>query len=129
MTTCLDDMPNAFDEVHRVRCFNHTLQLSAKALLKPFNAGMSSNAKEDELLDDAGNADVCFDELEDDDATSAGKEPGLEDEDDNDDDDNNDDELDEAQRAELMEQTVGVRAIVSKVCIVSPSSPSLYSYT
>src|SRR5271154_2741054 len=68
MTTCLDDMPNAFDEVHRVRCFNHTLQLSAKALLKPFNAGMSSNAKEDELLDDAGNADVCFDELEDDDA-------------------------------------------------------------
>ena len=35
-------MKNTFEEVNRARCFNHTLQLSAKTLLKPFNAGMSS---------------------------------------------------------------------------------------
>jgi hypothetical protein len=116
MTTCLDDMPNAFEEVHRVRCFNHTLQLSAKALLKPFNAGLSSDPKADELLNDAGNADACLDELEDDDATSMGEELSFEDKDDDD-----DDELDEDQHAELMEQTAHVRTIVSKVCIAPRS--------
>jgi len=42
---------NAFKEVNHACCFNHTLQLSAKALLKPFNVGMSPSklAPEDEL--------------------------------------------------------------------------------
>jgi len=34
-------MENTFEEVNCARCFNHMLQLSAKTLLKPFNAGMS----------------------------------------------------------------------------------------
>ncbi len=35
-------MENTFEEVNHACCFNHTLQLLAKTLLKPFNAGMSS---------------------------------------------------------------------------------------
>jgi hypothetical protein len=33
-------LENSFDEANHVRCFNHTIQLSGKALIKPFNAGM-----------------------------------------------------------------------------------------
>jgi hypothetical protein len=57
---------------NRVRCFNHTLQLSAKTLLCPFNAGL-------------GNTDE--------DATNAGVDdlPDLDD-DDNDNDDNDDED-------------------------------------
>ncbi|KAJ7430554.1 hypothetical protein FB451DRAFT_944170, partial [Mycena latifolia] len=44
-TTFLHDNPkNSFDEVNRIRCFNHTLQLSAKGLLRPF----SKSSQEDE---------------------------------------------------------------------------------
>jgi hypothetical protein len=41
-TATLAQMENTFEDVNRAFCFNHTLQLSAKTLLKPFNAGMSS---------------------------------------------------------------------------------------
>ena len=34
----LDKHPNLFDSTNRVQRFNHTLQLSVKALLKPFGA-------------------------------------------------------------------------------------------
>jgi hypothetical protein len=40
-TTKLDQLDNSFDEENRVRCFNHTLQLSVKSLLKPFNTAIS----------------------------------------------------------------------------------------
>ena len=33
----LNKLPNSFEQVNHVRCFNHTLQLSAKALLKTFD--------------------------------------------------------------------------------------------
>ena len=44
-------MTNSFEEVNCACCFNHTLQLSAKTLLKPFNVGMSSTnpASEEDL--------------------------------------------------------------------------------
>ena len=64
MTIHLDDMSNTFDEVHRVCCFNHTLQLSAKVLLKPFNAGMSSS-REDQSDSDGDIDDIHFEEPED----------------------------------------------------------------
>jgi hypothetical protein len=50
-------MDNAFEEENHVRCFNHTLQLSAKTLLRPFNPALSqstddnSNGEQDDLLD------------------------------------------------------------------------------
>ena len=36
-TTKLAQCPNSFEREHRVRCFNHTLNLVAKAILKPFS--------------------------------------------------------------------------------------------
>ncbi|KAJ7159187.1 hypothetical protein C8R43DRAFT_834604, partial [Mycena crocata] len=35
-TVHLAKLNSKFDPVYRVRCFNHTLNLSAKAILKPF---------------------------------------------------------------------------------------------
>jgi hypothetical protein len=49
-------MDNSFLEQNHVRCFNHTLQLSAKALLRPFNpalgkaADINCNGGQDGLL-------------------------------------------------------------------------------
>lgn len=35
-TDYLSGLSNSFEELNQVRCFNHTIQLLAKALLKPF---------------------------------------------------------------------------------------------
>jgi len=108
MTTHLDGMSNAFDETNRVRCFNHTLQLSAKTLLRPFNIGISRGKAEDV----ADSCDGVYDEKESDDG-------------DGDDEDKPNDyaessedvlaDLDPDQRAELMEGTATVRNVVTKV--------------
>jgi len=34
-------LKNSFDKANHIWCFNHTIQLSGKALIKPFNVGMS----------------------------------------------------------------------------------------
>jgi len=47
-TTKLDQLDNTFEEENQVRCFSHTLQLSAKALPKPFNIGLSRKATDDD---------------------------------------------------------------------------------
>jgi hypothetical protein len=44
-------MANSFVLEHRVRCFNHTLQLSAKALLCPFNAGLGNTPEVSDTVD------------------------------------------------------------------------------
>ena len=46
-TSVLTGFPNAFEEPNRVRCFNHTLQLSAKALLKPFYSARLLDTNDD----------------------------------------------------------------------------------
>lgn len=54
-TRKLASLDNSFDVVNHVQCFNHTLQLATKALLKPFVAGLSSDEEADgplPLLDD-----------------------------------------------------------------------------
>lgn len=48
-TTALANMKNLFDEVNCICCFNHTLQLSAKTLLRSSNAGLSQS-KDDTLF-------------------------------------------------------------------------------
>ena len=58
-TTKLDQLDNTFEKENRVRCFNHTLQLSAKALLKPFNTAFSRATTDD----DVALQDVDDDEL------------------------------------------------------------------
>ena len=54
----LAGMPNSFDLENCVHCFNHTLQLSAKTLLCPFNVGLGKMTEDghnndvDDLLDE-----------------------------------------------------------------------------
>ena len=55
-TSYLDGLPNSFEAVNHVRCFNHTMQLSVKALMKPFDTPISlddSNVHEPTDIDDA----------------------------------------------------------------------------
>ena len=56
-------MPNSFDVANRVRCFNHTLQLSAKTLLRPFNAGLGKTTEDS---NDNDTDDLLDEELDDD---------------------------------------------------------------
>jgi len=74
LPTHLDQLPNLFKAINHVWCFNHTIQLSAKALLKPF-----SNSLKDDNTIECGN---------DDEDAGGGVEPidegGDEDNDDND---------------------------------------------
>jgi len=47
-TTKLDELDNSFDQENHVWCFNHTLQLSAKSLLKPFNTALSGTTTDND---------------------------------------------------------------------------------
>jgi hypothetical protein len=53
--TRLAAFPNSIESRHRVHCFNHTMQLSAKALLAPFNATPTEETVDNE---DSGEYDV-----------------------------------------------------------------------
>src|SRR5882724_4378904 len=78
--TKLNALDNSFNEENQVQCFNHTLQLSAKSLLKPLNTTLSGKAADDDhtamyqndisqtiLKDDKGDRDGNADENEDED--------------------------------------------------------------
>ena len=119
---------NAFEEVNRARCFNHTLQLSAKALLMPFNAGMSPSklAPEDKLnnfnhevqtlLDKDTTGDDKDDDGDDSDEDRCDDGSG-EDMDDKVHSDNDEmDELDEQEQEKILVDTAAVRQTVTKVC-------------
>jgi len=113
---------NSFSQDNRIRCFNHTMQLSARALLKPFTKSMSS-------VDDEGQPDGpgCDDgQALDDDEDSDGflhlNELGDDAEEDfnaEDDGIDNPDELDEEQYEELLEETAVVRDTIAKVCALT----------
>jgi hypothetical protein len=116
LTKKLASLDNSFEECNRVRCFNHTLQLSAKALVQPFNAGMSS----------AHNATLAGDQVEDDNEDDDCEEINMDGVDNNDDeDDDNDDDDDDAvdelemlseeEREEILNDTAIVRQTVTKV--------------
>ena len=62
-TTKLASLKNSFKIDNRVRCFNHTTQLSAMALIRPFNAGMASAA----TALDKGEGEATLDDLDVDD--------------------------------------------------------------
>jgi len=107
----LDKLPNAFEELNRVRCFNHTIQLSAKGLLKPYySAGSIATGDETEYGDDGMPALETIDDKEEE---SAG-DPDA------DDDDEEDEEdplgaLDDNEREELISSTEDVRTTLNKV--------------
>jgi hypothetical protein len=125
-------MKNAFEEANRARCFNHTLQLSAKTLLKPFNVGMSStNSASEEDLEEHNEVRtlldqdaISIDEADDDEDSDEGQYDSSREDLDGDDkpDDADSDEtdelnqLDEQEREKVLADTAIVRETVTKVC-------------
>jgi hypothetical protein len=125
-TTKLDALPNSFEKENRVRCFNHTLQLSAKSLLAPFNPAISQKAtQDDEMLED-GDDDQLLPEDDmggDDEDDSEGD---VEDNDDENDGINELEELSENERAQVLENTVEVHETVTKVSHHGPENVRIY---
>ena len=125
----LAQMENTFEEVNRARCFNHTLQLSVKSLLKPFNAGLSSSTQafkddgpmlEDTVAegDDEGEGDAEGDAEGDEFGGAQSREDLDIDEPEDADSDGLDEfnQLDEEEREKIMTDTAVVRQTVTKVC-------------
>jgi hypothetical protein len=109
----LTGMDNSFEEENHVRCFNHTLLLSAKTLLRPFNPALGKVVNDD----GAGNLDDLLDTEEDGDKEGEGDDdlPDVLDIDDIDDDIDKLDDLDVDSREKLIADTAIVRAMVSKL--------------
>ena len=119
----LDRLPNSFEDINRVRCFNHMMQLSAKALLKPHNSMASGRDPDDgEIPSDNDNSPVLEhisdDELEPDE--QAEYEDGAEDEMEDKDEDVVLAMLSDEEREVLLENMAVVRTTLDKV---RPSPP------
>jgi hypothetical protein len=116
-TTKLDKLDNSFNKENRVRCFNHIIQLSAKALLKPFNTALSGKDGGDEMPtqdeNDESNPQVI---LEDEGEDEDGEEEADIEDDVEDDDVDELQELSEEERTRVLEETAVVRETVTKVC-------------
>jgi len=106
---CLHGLPNLFDEVNRVRCFNHTMQLSARSLLKPF-----STMIDDVVADDDDDDDGVLPEFEDVGDDEEGVDEDL-DEDDGNEEGDTLETLSAEERADLLENTAVVRVTLDKV--------------
>jgi hypothetical protein len=134
MTTKLAGLENSFRSVNRVRCFCHTLQLSAKAFLKPFQAEKKKNASDDDS-DDAQDGDddqdcVASEDIDTPDDSSL---PDLLDPSDSDEEGELDDDesiaddveddideleaLDAEDQEKVIEDTAAVRKTITKVCL------------
>ncbi|KAG6818456.1 hypothetical protein H0H92_002715, partial [Tricholoma furcatifolium] len=48
-TDRLESLPNSFSGVNRVRCFNHTLNLAVKALLRPFSCKAEDDTDSEQM--------------------------------------------------------------------------------
>lgn len=118
-TDKLDALPNSFESVNRVRCFNHTMQLSAKALLKPFSSVASadkddpSNDNDSDVDEDDGMPMLQAIDEEDEDSYDS-----EDDEDDEDEEEDPLDALDEEERKHLMQNTTAVRNTLNKVYFI-----------
>jgi hypothetical protein len=118
-TTKLAALDNSFEEENRVRCFNHTIQLSAKELIKPFNPGMTTSNQA--CSDDDGTPLGDADDPRADTDTDEDEEDAEDDVDDVDDIDNLIDEIDmlsEEEREEIVADTAVVRETVVKVTLI-----------
>jgi hypothetical protein len=115
-TIMLAGMKNTFEEENRVRCFNHTLQLSATTLTRPFNAGMTSEVNREADGDGDDLHDVGEFEADDDDDDDEGVDEGVDMErDDVADDIDEFEELNAADKETFLGDTADVRSTVSKV--------------
>ncbi len=108
-------MNNSFVLEHRIRCFNHTLQLSVKTLLRPFNAEFGKANEDGEDVDNLSEVDIDDkDDNEDEDGDEVP--PDLYDTDDIDDGINELDALDHDACEEIMADMATVRDMVIKLC-------------
>ena len=114
-TTKLDTLDNSFEAVNRVRCFNHTLQLPAKALLAPFNPAISKKATQDDEMLEEDDDNQLLPENDEEDSEEEGEED-VEENDNEDDGINELEELSENEWVQVLENTAGVRETVTKVC-------------
>jgi hypothetical protein len=103
-TTKFMALNNSFEEENCVRCFNHTLQLSAKFLLAPFNTAISQKATQDDEMLEEDDSDELMPEDDNDDNK-----------DDEDDGINELEELNKNEQAQVLENTTEVRETVTKV--------------
>jgi hypothetical protein len=115
-TTAFAAHDNSFTEEARVRCFNHTMQLSAKAVVSPFQTAVGSGRDGDDPSED--NAEDL--DVEDDEGEEEDEDEGNDPEADNGEEDVDDghDELaelaEDAQQA-VIAQTTDVRQVVVKI--------------
>lgn len=122
-TAELEKKNNSFSISNHIRCFNHTIQLSAKALLKPFSKCVSTSNTDD---DDMPALDDIEDEGEDGDGDE-GDDDGDEDEMTLTEEDDEEDGIDEfealsgEEQAKLLEETAAVKETISKVHNTFPS--------
>jgi hypothetical protein len=118
-TAELQKKNNSFDTSNHVRCFNHTIQLSCKALLKPFSSGTSLSATDNNDM-----SDPSLEGIEGDDSDEDSDEPEDEESACNMDDDP-DDDLDELEalsgeeQVSFLEATAAVKETVTKVSMLS----------
>ena len=110
-TAELQKKSNSFDTSNHVRCFSHTIQLSCKALLKPFTSCISSSATDnDDMSDLEGSEEDNEDEPADEDEELACNA-----------DDETDDDIDELnvlsgeEQARFLEAMAAVKETVTKV--------------
>jgi hypothetical protein len=112
------------------RCFNHTIQLSAKALLRPFSASPTVTDNDNGSKDEEHPEKIYKDHK---DGRSDNDNNGEDhDHSDNGDDDGEEEEdpldvLDEEAHEQLLEDTVVVRTMLNKVCTVISCFLSIYS--
>src|ERR1700733_14392078 len=91
--TALDGKKNSFSADNRIRCFNHTIQLAAKALLRPFYSRVTKEAGDDDTADEIPDL-VDYDDEDDDDNGDDDDDDGDGNEDDGDDIDEDDGDVD-----------------------------------
>jgi hypothetical protein len=112
-TDKLDDLPNSFEHINRIRCFNHTKQISARGLLEPLTAAKPVNEGID--VDDGDMAginnpdDMIGSDDEDEDARLDG---GVNE---NDDDGDLMDGLDDDEKEDLIDSTKEAAEALQKV--------------
>lgn len=113
-------MPNSFALDHWVRCFNHTLQLSAKTLLRSFNARLGKMPEDDNHVnvDDVTGLDIDEDSEDDNNDNNNNEDPPLVALDVKDINDGIDelDVLDGDACEEILTDTAAVHEMVSKLC-------------
>jgi hypothetical protein len=102
---------NSFDQSNRVRCFNHTIQLAAKNLLKPFTSCLTASPDDDE-----GDAIPDLEEFNDsDDDDSSEGSVGYDNEFEDDGDVSELERLGDTEREKILAETSVVRQTISKV--------------